>query len=107
MRIVLQALVTRVRDLISTTGPSLSETAALSETIRVAEILLMDRPLTPPQKAKSVTVHVEGGLVQDVTGIPAGYEVRVEDYDVHDPDDDSWDAQKECAVTVYEGGDDA
>lgn len=50
-----------------------------------------------------ITVHVEGGLVQDVKGIPAGYEVRVEDYDVHNPGDDSWDAEKECVVTVFEG----
>jgi hypothetical protein len=50
-----------------------------------------------------ITVHGEGGLVQDVNGIPAGYEVRVEDYDVHNPCDDSWDAEKECVVTVFEG----
>ena len=51
-----------------------------------------------------ITVHVEGGLVQHVNGIPAGYELRVEDYDVHNPGDDSWDAEKECVVIVFEGG---
>ena len=57
-----------------------------------------------PHPPKTITVHIEGGLVQDVTGIPSGYEVRVEDYDCQDPTDDSWEAEKECAVTVYEGG---
>jgi hypothetical protein len=50
-----------------------------------------------------ITVHVEGGLVQDVTGVPAGYELHVEDYDVHNPGAHSWDAEKKCVVTVYEG----
>jgi hypothetical protein len=53
---------------------------------------------------KAITIHVEGGLVQDVTGIPVGYQVRVEDYDVHNPGDDLWDSEKQCVVTVYEGG---
>ena len=52
---------------------------------------------------KTITVHVEGGLVQDVTGIPAGYEVRVEDHDGDDTSHPAWDAEKECFVTVYEG----
>jgi len=56
--------------------------------------------------SKNITIFIKGGLVADVTGIPAGYELRVEDYDVQDPGDDSWDAEKECAVTVY-GGDSA
>jgi hypothetical protein len=58
---------------------------------------------TTDEPSKTITVHVEGGLVQDVTGIPAGYEVRVEDYDHQNPGDDSWDAEKECVVTVYGG----
>jgi hypothetical protein len=57
-----------------------------------------------PAPAKAITIHIEGGLVQDVNGIPAGYEVRVEDYDFPDTGDDSWDAEKKCVVTVY-GGD--
>jgi hypothetical protein len=52
---------------------------------------------------KTIAIHIEGGLVQDVNGIPAGYELRIEDYDVQNPGDDSWDAEKECAVTVYGG----
>jgi len=58
----------------------------------------------PDGVPQTITIHVESGMVQDVTGVPAGYELRVEDYDVQDPGDDSWDAEKECAVTVYEGG---
>jgi len=53
---------------------------------------------------KVITVQVKGGLVQDITGLPADFELRVEDYDVQDPGHDSWDAGKECVVTVYEGG---
>lgn len=57
---------------------------------------------TPP---KPITVHVEGRLVQDVTGIPAGYEVRVEDRDDDgDTSHPSWDEEKGCFVAVY-GGD--
>lgn len=54
--------------------------------------------------SKTITVQVEGGLVQDVTGIPAGYEVRVEDYDEGDPSRQTWDDEKKFFVTVY-GGD--
>ena len=53
---------------------------------------------------KTITVHVEGGLVQDVTGIPTGYELRVEDYDTNDTSHPSWDVEKECSVTIYDGG---
>jgi hypothetical protein len=36
---------------------------------------------------------------------PLGVKVRIEDYDVHNPGDESWDAEKKCVVTVYrEGG---
>ena len=53
--------------------------------------------------SKNITIRIEGGLVQDLTGIPAGYELRVEDYDMGDTGDDSWDAEKKCVVTVYVG----
>jgi hypothetical protein len=67
-------------------------------------VLANTNTVTTSPAAKAITIHVEGGMVADVTGIPAGYEVRVEDYDVQNPGDDSWDAEKGCAVTVY-GGD--
>jgi hypothetical protein len=51
-----------------------------------------------------ITITVEGGLVQDVTGIPYGTEVHVEDYDDGDDSHPTWDADKECHVTIYEGG---
>ena len=54
-------------------------------------------------REKIITVHVEGGLVQDVTGVPDGYQLRVEDYDTDDPSHPSWDAQKQCGVTTYDG----
>ena len=52
---------------------------------------------------KTITIHLEGGLVQDVTGIPPGVEVRVEDYDEGDTSHPSWDEEKGCFVTVYGG----
>jgi len=52
---------------------------------------------------KTIIVRIEGGLVQDVTGIPKGYEVRVEDYDESDETQPQWDAEKECFVSIYEG----
>ena len=55
---------------------------------------------------KIITVHVEGGLVQDVTGVPMGYELRVEDYDTNDTSHPSWNARKQCGVTIYDGGSD-
>jgi hypothetical protein len=57
-----------------------------------------------PAPSKTITIHLEGGLVQHVTGIPARYEVRVEDYDEGDMEHPSWDEEKQCFVTVYEGG---
>jgi hypothetical protein len=60
----------------------------------------------PSPSPKTITVHVEGGMVQDVTGIPTGYEVRVEDRDEGDTSHPSWDGEKGCFVTVY-GGDNA
>ena len=67
------------------------------------EIIHRAEPATV-SPTKTITIHIEGGLVQDVTGIPTGFELRIEDYDVQDPGDDSWDAKKECVVTVYAGG---
>ena len=61
----------------------------------------------PAAPTKTITIHVEGGMVQDVNGIPAGYEVRVEDYDHADARGPDWNAEKECQVTTYEGGADA
>ena len=55
-----------------------------------------------PQK-KTITIHLDGGLVQDVTGIPPGYEVHVHDHDEGDRSHPSWDEGKECFVTVYGG----
>ena len=55
-------------------------------------------------RKKAITVKVEGGMVSDVGGIPAGYELRVEDYDHADESHPGWDAEKECFATVY-GGD--
>lgn len=51
----------------------------------------------------TITVMIEGGLVQAVTGIPAGFEVHIEDCDEGDTSHPSWDAEKACFVTVYEG----
>ena len=55
---------------------------------------------------KIITVTVEGGLVQDVTGVPEGYELHVEDYDADDTSHPSWNVEKQCGVTIYDGGSD-
>ena len=58
----------------------------------------------PPTLPKTITIRVEGGMVTDVDGIPAGCEVRVEDYDHADDSHPGWDSERECDVTVYGGG---
>jgi hypothetical protein len=55
------------------------------------------------QSPKIITVTIEGGIVQDVTGIPAGYELHVEDHDEGDESHPAWNADKKCFVTIYEG----
>jgi hypothetical protein len=69
------------------------------EMARVIESL--DDPQTI--QARIINVTVEGGLVQDVNGVPHGIEVRVEDYDDGDESHPTWDAGKECHVTIYKG----
>ena len=63
--------------------------------------------ITSSVPSKIITVTIEGGLVQDVAGVPAGFELRIEDHDGDDTSHPAWDEQKECFVTVYDGGDDA
>jgi hypothetical protein len=110
IRIALQRLISKADDIISaidgTTDQFEPETAALSSATSEAQRLLSESENGRPESSKTIALRIEGGLVADVTGIPAGYELRVEDYDVQDPGDDSWDAEKECAVTDY-GGDSA
>lgn len=38
----------------------------------------------------TVTIELEGGLIQDVIGLPEGIRIRVEDYDIEgsDPDEE-------------------
>ena len=50
-----------------------------------------------------ITVRIEDGLVQDVTGIPLGYEVHIHDHDWNDSTHPAWDAEKGCFVTMYGG----
>jgi hypothetical protein len=80
----------------------------LSETLR--QIIdgalsgkLGDGPEERSAQKAVITVHVEGGMVQDVSGVPAGYELRVEDYDHADETQPTWDAARYCNVTVYGG----
>jgi hypothetical protein len=54
---------------------------------------------------KIITIRVEGGLVQDVSGVPAGYELHVEDYDEGDESHPAWNPGKSCFVTIYGGAD--
>jgi hypothetical protein len=57
----------------------------------------------PKAQKPTITVVLEGGIVQDVTGLPAGYELRVEDHDEGDADHHSWDEEKKCFVTIFDG----
>jgi hypothetical protein len=52
----------------------------------------------------AITVQVHRGLITDVSGLPEGYELRVEDYDVDDTGDPRWNAKKECVISVYGEG---
>jgi hypothetical protein len=65
---------------------------------------LSQEPAEPPMNKGFIVVQVKGGLVQDVTGVPEGYELRVEDYDEGDTSHPSWNAEKDCFVTVFDGG---
>jgi hypothetical protein len=56
------------------------------------------------KQTKIITIRLEGGMVTDVDGVPAGYALHVEDYDYGDDSNPNWDAEKECFVTIYEGG---
>jgi hypothetical protein len=79
------------------------DTAAFSAAVSAAEKTLSE-PATQPAGSKTITVTVEGGLVQDVTGIPEGYELHVEDHDDSDTSHPSWDPEKKCFVAIYVGG---
>jgi hypothetical protein len=85
---------------------------AVSSTLRLARLHFDAEHGNPEEEGaaamngsiKIITVRVEGGLVQDVIGVPHGIEVRVEDYDDGDESHPTWDAEKECHLTIYEGG---
>jgi hypothetical protein len=62
------------------------------------------RILSLQSPAKIITITLEGGLVQDVIGLPASYELHVEDHDEGDTSHPSWDEERKCFVTIYEGG---
>ena len=60
------------------------------------------RPTTS-QSRKIITVTIEGGIVQDVTGVPSGYELHVEDHDDGDTSHPSWNEGKQCFITIFDG----
>ena len=77
------------------------------------DLLRRYRALTKPANssasqapANTITIQLKDYWVHEVTGIPAGYQVRVEDYrdeDEGDKSHPSWDAEKECYVTILGG----
>jgi hypothetical protein len=77
--------------------------AACSSRCQMARVIESLDDMPNPQ-ARIITVRVQGGLVQEVSGIPAGCELRVEDHDDGDRDHPSWNPNKGCFVTIYEGG---
>jgi hypothetical protein len=54
-------------------------------------------------RPRLITVIIEGGIVQDVTGIPSGYELHVEDHDDGDTSHPSWNEGKQCFITIFDG----
>jgi hypothetical protein len=54
---------------------------------------------------KIITVQIRRGLITEVSGLPKGYLLRVEDYDVQDTDHSSWDPEKECVISIIENTD--
>ena len=64
-----------------------------------------------PATAAPIVVTVEGGAVQDVTGIPRGMTVQIHDYDVDGADCDEGDLDRDAngslfATDTYEGRED-
>jgi hypothetical protein len=67
----------------------------MAESANWLDSLLEDYPVDPPR----ILVTVEGGVVQEVTGIPACVVVEVHDYDDGqncDPEDDRLEKDAEC-----------
>jgi hypothetical protein len=58
-------------------------------------------PINLENDPKIIFVTIRQGLVADVTGIPDGYEVVVEDYDGYDSAHPAWDDYKQCFVTIH------
>ena len=106
MRAALQKLIAKADDLLAaidgTTGQFESEVAALSSAASEAERLL-EQGGHSVGSPTAITVHIEGGMVQGVSGIPTGYALHVQDHDIHDEEHPQWDPEKECIVTAYEG----
>ena len=50
---------------------------------------------------KIITITVEGGVIQDVSGIPAGVKVEVIDFDVSDSDKCEMVNGQPAIVSVY------
>jgi hypothetical protein len=102
MRVTIQILLGKADALIAaidgTTDQFEPETAAFSKAASAAERLVGDS--SEPQ---NIVLTIRYGLIDEVTGIPAGYELRVEDYDGDDASHPAWNAEKECFVTVFDG----
>lgn len=67
-----------------------------------AELVNITQKKKPPAKG-TITVTVQGGLVQDVTGIPSGVTVEILDFDEGDESHPTWNAARACFVTQYGG----
>ncbi len=82
-------------------GPPETEPSCSSRCQSSRQIEWIDIVTATPQV---ISIQIQGGLLTDVSGLPAHCELRVEDYDVHDESHPRWNAEKECIVTVYQGG---
>lgn len=78
------------------TEPTCSSRCQTARLVELANSLPASRP-------GIITIQIHRGLMTDVSGLPRGYELHVEDYDVDDTAHPEWNAEKECVVNVYEG----
>lgn len=56
-----------------------------------------------PYHLHPITVQLRHGLITDVSGLPQGFVLRVEDYVGDDTSHPAWNEEKRCYVTHYDG----
>jgi len=75
--------------------PTCSSRCQAARVIESAAEVLVPEPAV-------ITIQIHRGLMTDISGLPPGYALHVEDYDVDDTEHPDWNAEEECTITVYE-----